>query len=94
MIEFRIGDLYVDQPGVLNSVTVTIPDDATWETLRAEEYFYYYGNSEEKIIKKGAKSRQLPAIIDINVSIKVLEREQSQTGKYNFGPISGWENAL
>lgn len=35
MIEFRIGDLYVDQPGVIRSNSVTIPDDATWETLRS-----------------------------------------------------------
>lgn len=94
MMEFRIGDLYVDQPGLLNSITVTIPDDANWETLRADEYLYYYGNSEDKLIKKIATSRQLPTIIDVNINVKILEREQPQTGKYNFGPLVGWEKEL
>ena len=94
MIEFRIGDLYVDQPAILNSVGTTIPDDANWETLRSDEYVYYYGNSEEKSIKKTARSRQLPTIVDISVSLRLLEKQQSQTSNYHFGPITGWEKTL
>jgi hypothetical protein len=94
MIEFRIGDLYVDQPAILNSVTTNIPDDANWETLRSDEYVYYYGNSEEKSIKRTATSRQLPTIVDISVGLRLLEKQQSQTSNYHFGPITGWENTL
>lgn len=92
MIEFRIGDLYVDQPAVLNSVSVTIPDDAHWEVLRDNEYKYIFGiNGISNVIEINAKSRQLPTIVDISVNLRMLEKEQSQTGKYNFGPITGWD---
>lgn len=40
MITFRLGDLFYDQPAVMQSVSVTIPDDTNWESLRAEDYSY------------------------------------------------------
>ena len=93
MIEFRIGDLYVDQPAILGSVNMTIPDDATWETLRSDNYKYIYG--DDKVIEKnGVKSRQLPNMADITVQLRMLERTKSITGGQHFGPINGWESAL
>ena len=93
MIEFRIGDLYVDQPAVLSSVGVTIPDDAHWEMLRADEYQYNYGG-RDKIIKTAAKSRQLPNIIDVSVQLRMLEKSRSLTSNYHFGPsvTNGWKS--
>lgn len=92
MIEFRIGDLYVDQPGVLNSVSVTVPDDAHWEMLRSDDYKYVFGiNGISNVVELDAKSRQLPTIVDISVNVRMLEKEQPQTGKYNFGPATGWD---
>jgi hypothetical protein len=89
MIEFRIGDLYVDQPAVLRNVGVTVPDDAQWETLRDDKYTYVYG--KEKIITEdGVRSRQLPNMIDVSIQLSIIEREQSKTGNYNFGPRAGW----
>jgi hypothetical protein len=91
MIEFRIGDLYVDQPAILRSAGVTVPDDAHWETLRANNYTYNYGASDEKVITRtNAKSRQLPTIIDVSIQLSVIEKEQSQTKNYHFGPQVGW----
>jgi hypothetical protein len=91
MIEFRIGDLYVDQPAILRSAGVTVPDDAHWETLRADNYTYNYGASDEKVITRAnAKSRQLPTIIDVSIQLSVIEKEQSQTKNYHFGPQVGW----
>jgi hypothetical protein len=95
MIEFRIGDLYVDQPAVLRNVGVTVPDDAHWETLRAEDYTYIYGASSEKVIKQiKGKSRQLPTIIDVSVQLGMIEKAQSKTKNYHFGPNveEGWKN--
>ena len=43
MIRFRIGDLYDDQPAILRNVAISIPDDATWETLRDDTYKYFFG---------------------------------------------------
>jgi hypothetical protein len=93
MIEFRIGDLYVDQPAVLSSVGVTIPDDAHWEMLRADEYQYNYGG-RDKIIKTAAMSRQLPNIIDVSVQLRMLEKSRSLTSNYHFGPsvTTGWKS--
>jgi hypothetical protein len=93
MIEFRIGDLYVDQPAVLSSVSVTIPDDAQWEMLRADEYQYNYGGPD-KIIKTNALSRQLPNIIDVSVQLRMLEKSRSLTGNYHYGPsvTNGWKS--
>jgi hypothetical protein len=90
MITFRIGDLYVDQPAVLNSVTVTIPDEASWEIIRGDEYSYIYGTPETKVISKDVKTRQLPNMVEIAISLRMLEKEKSLTSNYRFGPKGGW----
>jgi hypothetical protein len=92
MIEFRIGDMYVDQPAILRSVNITVPEDAHWETLRGDEYSYAYGVN--KILKKSATSRQLPTIVDVSVQLSLLEKEKSITTANHFGPRAGWENTL
>jgi hypothetical protein len=90
MITFRIGDLYVDQPAVLNSVNVSIPDDASWEMIRGDEYSYIYGTAETRIINKDVKTRQLPNIAEISINLRMLEKEKSLTSNYRFGPKEGW----
>jgi hypothetical protein len=90
MIEFRIGDLYVDQPAAFRSISVTIPEDAQWEMLRDDNYVYRYGI--DKIVQaRGTKSRQLPNMVDVSVQLSVLEREQASTANYHFGKsFTGW----
>jgi hypothetical protein len=95
MIEFRIGDLYVDQPGILRSVNVSIPEESQWETLRDDNYKYRYGAGEPEYIgKPRAKSRQLPTIIDVSVQISMLEKARPLTENYHFGPNpqEGWNS--
>ena len=94
MITFRVGDMYVDQPAILNSVNITIPDEATWETLRDELYEYVYGPNETNVITYNAKSRQLPNIIDVSVSMRLLEKQIAVTTANHFGPQKGWDNTL
>lgn len=94
MIEFRIGDLYVDQPAVLKSIGTSIPEDAHWETLRDDTYKYVYGQTDDKVINKNAYSRQLPTIVDISVQLSIIERGKSITTGNHFGPTVGWENTL
>jgi hypothetical protein len=77
MIEFRIGDLYVDQPAILRSVGVTVPDDAQWETLRDNKYTYVYGN-EKVINQNNVYSRQLPTLIDVSVQLSIIERQPNR----------------
>ena len=84
LIKFRIGDLYVDQPAVISSVGVTVPDDATWETSRLGDstsygdYSYLTGTHQEIGMSK-VQSRQLPTMVNISVSLKLLEKELAKT---------------
>lgn len=98
MIKFRIGDLYVDHPGVLSSVNISIPDEASWETVRDDQYKYIYGASDDKVITKDVKSRQLPMIVDVTVQLNMIERKQAVTNENHFGPLEstddGWEMKL
>lgn len=88
MITFRVGDLFIDQPAVLNSVSVTIPAEANWEMLRKESYEYVYSISKS-IIKRGTKSRQLPVMADVAVSMKLLEKELAITAGAHYGYETG-----
>lgn len=90
MIEFRIGDLYVDQPAIIRSLSISVPEDAHWETLRSDTYKYIYGVN--KALTKESKSRQLPTIVDITVQLTLMEKEKSITKAYHFGPRTGWNN--
>lgn len=96
LIKIRIGDLYVDQPGVISSFGLTVPDDSPWETTRIGEkgdkdsgiYKYLVGTHQEIAIGN-IKSRQLPLKVDISISMRLLEKELSQTGKQlYFNPES------
>ncbi len=78
MVTLRLGDLYNDQPCVISSISVNIPDDTNWESYRGDDYNYLFGpNSVIKV--KGAKSRQLPLKADISLTLKVMEKSQSIT---------------
>ena len=86
MINFRVGDMYVDQPAVLSSVSINIPDDSNWESLRSDDYFYYSSPTNKiKYQGENVKSRQLPLKVDVSVSMKLLEKKQSLGSDYHFG---------
>ena len=86
MINFRVGDMYVDQPAVLSSVSITIPDDSNWESLRSDDYFYYASSTNKVQYPSGkVKSRQLPLKVDVSVALKLLEKKQSLGSDYHFG---------
>jgi hypothetical protein len=86
MIRFRIGDLYDDQPAILRNVAISIPEDATWETLRDDTYKYFFGTNKTKELTIDATSKQLPNIIDVTVQLSLIERKQSITNENHFGP--------
>jgi hypothetical protein len=91
MVTLTMGDLYVDQPCVLSSVSVNIPDDSLWESLRADNYEYVYGK-DKKISMLKVKSRQLPTIVDVSVNIKMLEKRLSLGSDAHFGRSDGQGN--
>ena len=88
MITFRIGDLFIDQPALLNNVSVNIPNESNWESLRKDGY-EYGNNSFLRVSKRNEKSRQLPVMADISVSLKLLEKERAITNGAHYGYVTG-----
>lgn len=88
MIKFTIGDLYVDQPGLITSIGFSIPDDAAWETLNekyADKNEWTYLNNVIKWPGSTDKYAQLPRTIDFSVSMNLLEKEKPIVGGAYFG---------
>jgi len=89
LIKIRIGDLYVDQPGVISSFGLTVPDDSPWEMARIGEeasgaaaagIYKYLEGTHQEIAVGNIQSRQLPLKVDISISMRLLEKELSRTG--------------
>jgi hypothetical protein len=86
MVMLTVGDLYRDQPVLIQSITTTIPDDAAWETLNEDNSGKLDWNYLAKYIKaKNVLFGQLPRTIDIGLSLYLLEKERAVVGGANFG---------
>jgi len=93
MIEFTIGDLYNEQPAVLNSVNVSVSEDATWETLHDDTYEYRSSPSPNTIITQpNVKCRQLPNIVDVSVQLRLIEKQRAEVSVPKFGKMNGWKS--
>lgn len=95
LIEVNIGDLYKNQPGIITSINLSVPEDASWETL-AESTDNNYNNNDKdwnylngSIIWKKSKGKyaQFPRSVDINVSMNLLEKERPVIGGSQFGHV-------
>lgn len=64
LIQFRLGDIYYNKDGFIDSLTYTIPDNGTWETDGDLGY--------------------LPKIIEVAISIKLVETPTSMTNLYGY----------
>ena len=78
MVALTMGDLYKDQPAVLTSVGISIPDDSLWETFRGngDQYNQYIGKN---YYNGQTKSRQLPTKVDVNVGMNLMEKTRFDT---------------
>jgi len=88
MFMLTIGDLYKFQPIVIKSITINIPDDASWETLNelnnpTEDWNYLKKIISSNII--GKNYAQLPREAEIAITCDVLEKERAIVGNSNFG---------
>jgi len=84
LIQLTIGDLYKNQPIVINGLTMTIPENAIWETIdesKDTNYNYYNG----RITSDKSSVAQFPYEAEINVECNILEKETPVTGRSNFG---------
>jgi hypothetical protein len=85
MITIRVGDLFVDQPCVISSISTTIPDDVNWESYRTNDDYEYIYDAAKAPIKVATKTRQLPTKVDISLALKMLEKERSEGFKDHYG---------
>lgn len=94
MVMLTLGDMYKEQPILIQTIGTTIPDDASWETQNTEnmktgwEYLASYMKSKEPLYG------QLPRSIDISLTMYLLEKERAVAGGANFGHAprdSNWD---
>jgi len=84
MIMLTLGDMYKDQPVLIQSIAVTVPDDATWETqnqFNTDEWEYL----ASYIKAPGVLYGQLPKQVEISLGLVLLEKERAIVGGANFG---------
>lgn len=83
MVSIRVGDMYNDQPGILRSVSITVPDDANWESFRGmgDKYGYLKGALSAAGLNYGSsvQSLQLPMQVDVSITMNLLEKERCAT---------------
>ena len=100
MVQLTLGDFYKNHFVIIQSCNVTIPDDASWETIPEEsnqEWSYgpnkaiQWFNSDTIIDprqnKAGSKGRiaQFPRTADISIQMNVLEKDRPKTGRAIWG---------
>jgi hypothetical protein len=86
MFMLTIGDLYKFQPIVITSITINIPEDASWETLNEDNsdgWSYLNGLITSPTV--GKNYGQLPRECEISVVCNLLEKERAIVGGSNFG---------
>lgn len=86
MVMVTIGDMYKNQPIILASAGITIPDTATWETLNSAnstEWAYLADSIKAPKIEK--RYGQLPLTAEISINAYILEQERAITGASHFG---------
>ena len=100
MVQLTLGDFYKNHFVILTSCNVTIPDDASWETIpenASQAWSYGVGkgiewlNSDTIINPRGNKARskgrfaQFPRTADISIQMNVLEKDRPKTGRAIWG---------
>lgn len=88
LVTFTIGDMYKEQPLILQNVGLTIPDDALWETLPENSNVdWHYFN--EQIKWKGSKGKfaQFPRECSISIAGPLIEKEIPHMGYNVFGDV-------
>jgi hypothetical protein len=93
IMNITIGDLYKNQPCFMTNISMTIPDDATWETFGEDG-----GNVEDVATKDWTylhsvirfkdsfgKYAQLPLTAEFNLTLNLIEKEKAIAGGAQFG---------
>jgi hypothetical protein len=84
LVKMTIGDMYKDQPIIITNMSLSIPDNATWETLPQETNQYNY--SHKSIIYNNVQIAQFPMEADLTIDCNLLEINKPQVmNTNNFG---------
>ncbi len=91
LVMLTIGDIYNNQPIVINSIGMTIPDNATWETIPGSNFVtkYVYLNGRLKS-NDNVTLAQFPREAEISIDANILEKEKPKVGRNNFGDASDY----
>jgi hypothetical protein len=93
MVMITIGDMYKSQPVIINSITLSIPEDSAWETLNEEnskEWSYLVDYIKSSDV--GKEFGQFPRQAQFQVNCTLLEKERAIVGAANFGHAPHSEN--
>jgi hypothetical protein len=86
MFMLTMGDLYRDQPILIQAVTLTVPDDAAWETYNEDNVGTgNWGYMANLIKSPNAMFGQVPREVELGFTMVLLEKERAVVGGANFG---------
>jgi hypothetical protein len=96
-VKLTIGDLYIMQPSVLDSVNFSFPDEETsWELSVSD--FNSGGYDYRGYNLPSSQVARLPMSVNVNISAKLLEKEVPVTGYAGFmnsvGGIGGTQSTV
>ena len=78
MVKFTIGDIYKNQPGVIKSIGMNIPDNCVWETL-SEKYAqtnnWSYLNGIIQMTNSKGTYAQFPRECELSLQMDLLETQ-------------------
>ncbi len=89
MVQLTLGDFYKNHNVVITNCQVTIPEDASWETLQESISGDWHTGLSKSIKweknKGGDRFAQFPKEASINLSMNIMEKERPRTGIGNWG---------
>lgn len=90
MIQLTLGDFYKNHFVIIKSCNVSIPEDASWETLSEDikENWYWGPNKSFELKDSIGLYAQFPRTADISIQMNVLEKDRPKTGRAIWGDAS------
>jgi len=87
MVQLSLGDFYKNHFIIIKSCNVTIPDEASWETLHEDlnENWYWGPNKAYEWKDSSGKYAQFPRTADISMQMSVIEKDRPKTGRAMWG---------
>ena len=73
-VKFNLGDMYKDQPCVMTSVSLSIPQEASWELTPDGKTKNEYDFLNKTIVKSDQLVGQYPDMVQVSLSFKLLEK--------------------